>query len=842
MQRLVSISFLCLAALSVEAQWLPPLSPILPPVSQPLDAYFEQYINPSVRTTFQAVWGSEQQCRACLVAYPDTNTQSMCAEAFARLAANYALVRDGRADAWYRRALSLSTSPDFRRKRLLEYAFYAVRGRRFTQADSLLGQLVAHARQRQTGPSFALDDNELMICFNLYYVIGRNDKLISLLSDELTGTVPSLSDAVRGDFEKEYRQTFLNELFVKTLLRTGRPKRDYVARIKHESPELTLLRGDWLQKNGYLADAEKLYGYLLELMLGTHTDKARFKAQYHVVVLKRLISLYDQTHQPEKIQPLMLELLKAYPDHLRIMSAMYTTAPSLQNPLNVQKSEAELTESALENEGPSVFNFVLKLYNRFPKLAGYAYDNALMLKASEEQERLMKQTESGKRSFRDNALAQLADGVRYKDIRQALRPGEAAIEFVSFPLRSDQWTDSTLYAALVLRHGDLYPKMAVLANAKQLRTITDRFPNYPEQGINRSYNPRPTGVKWGNSPVDALDGEHLYQLVWRPIADWLLGIKTIYFSPSGYLNALSFPALPIGKDSVLADRYTLHQRISTASVLRRESLYLTGKDPVVLVGKITYAGDSLTLSKRPKNKTVVSIRPPLTGLETIPPLPGTAIELASIRPYFSSVISLTGLSASEEQVKALASTSPKVLHIATHGFYFPATDTLYRGANEYYYLPIYNGYGKSLLHYSDANAPLLRSGLLLAGAQHVWSGGQPVDGVEDGILTAYDIANLRLPNTRLVVLSACKTGLGDLQGNQSVIGFQRAFKTIGAHLLLVSLWKVPDLETAEFMKLFYGQCVRNGISVQESFYLTQQKMRKKYPRQPYKWAAFTLIE
>ncbi|MBC7587179.1 MAG: CHAT domain-containing protein, partial [Chitinophagaceae bacterium] len=110
---------------------------------------------------------------------------------------------------------------------------------------------------------------------------------------------------------------------------------------------------------------------------------------------------------------------------------------------------------------------------------------------------------------------------------------------------------------------------------------------------------------------------------------------------------------------------------------------------------------------------------------------------------------------------------------------------------------------------------------------------------EDGIATAYEIAQLNLSNTQLVVLSACETALGDLQGTEGVFGLQRAFKIAGVKNLIVSLWQVPDKETAELMTIFYGKLL-TGITVREAFYKTQKEMRSKYA--PYSWAAFVLIE
>jgi CHAT domain-containing protein len=113
--------------------------------------------------------------------------------------------------------------------------------------------------------------------------------------------------------------------------------------------------------------------------------------------------------------------------------------------------------------------------------------------------------------------------------------------------------------------------------------------------------------------------------------------------------------------------------------------------------------------------------------------------------------------------------------------------------------------------------------------------------VEDGILTARDVSGMSLSNTELVVLSACQTGLGDVNGSEGVSGLQRAFKMAGVHYILMSLWPVPDRETVEFMDDFYGFWM-SGKSIREAFNLTQVLMHHKYPDDPSKWAAFVLME
>ena len=137
---------------------------------------------------------------------------------------------------------------------------------------------------------------------------------------------------------------------------------------------------------------------------------------------------------------------------------------------------------------------------------------------------------------------------------------------------------------------------------------------------------------------------------------------------------------------------------------------------------------------------------------------------------------------------------------------------------------------------------MIRSGLLLAGANHAWKTGKPFKpGMEDGILTAYEISLMDLSDTELVVLSACETGLGDIQGNEGVYGLQRAFKIAGAKYLIMSLWQVPDFQTQELMTTFYQKWLTEKMSIPDAFQAAQLLMRKKFEH-PYFWAGFVLVE
>ncbi|MBK9463332.1 MAG: CHAT domain-containing protein [Chitinophagaceae bacterium] len=416
--------------------------------------------------------------------------------------------------------------------------------------------------------------------------------------------------------------------------------------------------------------------------------------------------------------------------------------------------------------------------------------------------------------------------IDWKAIRQLLTPGEATIEFIEFNyFDGHHFTDSIFYAALVIRPGMEEPKWVTLFEKKQLEKLLTRT-TVDGQSINRFYT---RGLKVGSNNTLSTQA---FNTIWKPLENILDGVTTIYFSPAGLLHRIAFASLPVDSLQVLSDKYNLVQLSTTAALANRTADVVTSSDKIFLFGGIKYSLDSTS------KKVVVDKRNRSTrsGFNY---LPGTAAEVKGIAKTgqvknFSTTV-LQGMEARENAVKMLNDKqSPKVLHIATHGFFFPDPgDNTKDSLKSKTYTS-----GKA---FQQSDNPLIRSGLVFAGANDAWNG-KYVDGQEDdGILTAYEVSNLYLPNTKLVVLSACETALGDIKGSEGVYGLQRAFKMAGVENLVMSLWKVPDNETAEFMQLFYNKLFE-GKAIDKSFYEAQAAMRNKYRRSPFKWAAWILVK
>ncbi len=135
--------------------------------------------------------------------------------------------------------------------------------------------------------------------------------------------------------------------------------------------------------------------------------------------------------------------------------------------------------------------------------------------------------------------------------------------------------------------------------------------------------------------------------------------------------------------------------------------------------------------------------------------------------------------------------------------------------------------------------PLLRSGILFAGAANYINGTKDTD-KDNGILTAYEAMNLKLDSIGLVILSACDTGLGEIRNGEGVFGLQRSFLVAGADKVMMSLWKVNDIATQKLICSFYRNYLA-GNSFTKSLKLAQLELMKKYPN-PYYWGAFVIIQ
>ncbi len=316
-------------------------------------------------------------------------------------------------------------------------------------------------------------------------------------------------------------------------------------------------------------------------------------------------------------------------------------------------------------------------------------------------------------------------------------------------------------------------------------------------------------------------GRQLHGWLMAKVEPLLKGKTTVYLSPDGMLNLLPFAALVDDDGTHLVAEYTFTYLSSGRDLVR-----LQGKDApqssALLIGAPAFSASGAG-SRTAGNGSRAA------GLSDLvfPPLPGTEGELDALEAVVPRARVRRAAAATESTVKQAE--APVVLHVATHGFFLADERTASASGRGVTYVK-----GDAVVRpAADAENPLVRSGLALAGA-NLRAG---PDG-EDGILTALELASTNLHGTELVVLSACETGVGEVRNGDGVYGLRRALVIAGSRSQVMSLWQVDDAATRDLMTAYYGR-LRKGDGRSEALRAVQLKMRKKKETaHPFYWAAF----
>ena len=441
------------------------------------------------------------------------------------------------------------------------------------------------------------------------------------------------------------------------------------------------------------------------------------------------------------------------------------------------------------------------------------------------------------------ALTKERAPIRWQQVLHELTSKEIVIEFVTFPLPDGS---DIQYAALILKKDYISPRYVSLCTQSDLDALLQFGEEDEEWHLANLYQSAP-----GSGT--------LYEYLWHPLTPFLKDVKRAYYVAAGDLYRLNpaaicadqnTPPLIAKYDFVrlnssrnLVNPYSPAREVKQSEVI--PDCLLPVKVPSGFTARFfgNLALDYYHPFAATQGKTAAvwgniqyeTEAPPMAAV--MPParrkisksgewelLTGAKTEMDSVstllRRHHYEVTAVEGAQATEERFKSIGRLvpAPRILHIATHGFFLP--DTALQGDD-----------------------PLNRCGLILAGANEAWKNNRPPEGREDGILTAYEIGNMHLETTELVVLSACETGLGFIVNNEGVFGLQRAFKKAGVKNLLVSLWSVPDKATQVLMTRFYYHCLTDNMPLRDALKAAQQWMRQQEQYQnPYYWAGFVLLE
>lgn len=527
-----------------------------------------------------------------------------------------------------------------------------------------------------------------------------------------------------------------------------------------------------------------------QFQLMTVTDQENFMSQHGDPVSLMSIIL---EHAPEKLAGDVYDGL------------IYRTGMQLRS----QQSTLRAIESSDDAELKGLVEELNGLRGEQARQNQMNPTNDETLKATE-RIRKMRRIEQQIFDLTADARKDVTKTVGWDDVRDALAEGEAAIEFA--------FSDNHIMA-LILKPGCKSPACVRLAKHSELEEYL-----------------KSVGAKNSAALAKKLYGSgmtKLYELLWSPMEQELKDVKTIYLSAPGVLNSISFNAMSTPDGGYIFDKYDIRQLTTTAELVKEHDD--SAPRSALLAGEILFTPSQKSqVGKMDAATREVDMEYALDDFDQrgvtrqyFRYLPYTGVEIDDIGK------SLKGLNpkfvrrgeATESELRKQFASEYDVLHLATHGF-FLASDV------EAYKVP----YMKR--HSGNIGSSMQRAGIALAGAEDAWKGAELPDD-NDGILTALELSNMNLKGTKLAVLSACETALGNYSF-EGVYGLPRGLKQAGVQKLMVSLWSVNDHSTSLFMSKFYETWIC-GSTPHEAYRAAVEAVRDKYP-EPFHWAPFILLD
>ena len=418
--------------------------------------------------------------------------------------------------------------------------------------------------------------------------------------------------------------------------------------------------------------------------------------------------------------------------------------------------------------------------------------------------------------------------ITWKDVQNELADGDVAIEFISTPFLDN---DSVMYIALALKKGYPEPKLIPLFEEKTLKELSNDNPN---------------------------DAQQLFHLVWSPLLSELEGTRNVYFSPSGALYNIGIENLPISAAERMSDRYNMY-RLSSTRLLALHP-HSTSERKTALFGGLDYemspqdvASNNLKNAYHSEfiaqNRDASADFMERGGFGALPfslKEVKSASKLLEANGYECHLFE--GKDGTEEAFKSLSGKKVKVVHLSTHGAFVPKKEAKNtKQKNNFRFIQFDDAAPQA----QEEDQSLTRSFLVMAGGNMLKNYDSIPEGIDDGILTAQEIAHTDLRSCDLVVLSACETALGDIT-NEGVMGLQRGFKKAGANTILMSLWKVDDQASSLLLTKFYENLLSKKMPKIDALKKAQDYVRnyeievegkkEKIFSDPKFWTSFILLD
>ena len=501
----------------------------------------------------------------------------------------------------------------------------------------------------------------------------------------------------------------------------------------------------------------------------TYQERSNFWGRYSQFFREMLVEAADKMDNPQQ-------------NVLAFNGQLLSKGLILNSEIEIHKLIQQSGNSQLANRYKKLINnrtLLDKVYQIPPKERTMNADSLLLV--IENEELMLVQSLKPLGDYTKNL------SIKWEDVQKNINVNDIAIEFASYK----DSLNRDVYVALVLSKEMQSPEIVPLFNQEKLIEIKN---------------------------ADYYKTSKLYNLIWKPLSQYLNKAKNVYFSPCGKLHTIGIEYMPDDNGNVFSEKYSAYRLSST------RELAITHPDnpnkKAATYGGIRYDGNDETTIER-------------SGAAMY--LAGTKVESEMVANLLKKVkyevTAITDTAATEESFKQLSGNDLKILHIATHGFYY--------NENELSYIGISIFIDKNL---SDEDRSLSGSGLLFAGANIILTDNTRsavVDDADDGILTAKEISRLDFQGLDLVVLSACQSGLGEVTGD-GVFGLQRGFKKAGAHTIVMSLWNVSDEATQLLMTEFFKN-LTSEMTKREAFVSAQKIVRQQFSH-PGLWAAFVMID
>jgi tetratricopeptide (TPR) repeat protein len=432
-------------------------------------------------------------------------------------------------------------------------------------------------------------------------------------------------------------------------------------------------------------------------------------------------------------------------------------------------------------------------------------------------------------SRRSAKFRNLSEPITLEKIQQLIPDNSALVELVRYQPFNPQATKNQdkfgkpHYAAYILRSQG-QPQAIDLGEAEPIDKAIDQF---RQNLCTQTKTAEDTQYCLNNLPITQVksSAQNLEQMVMQPVRQLLGKTTNILLSPDGKLNLVPFEALVDNQNQYLVENYNFTYLTSGRDLIRLQQKSPSQEQPLVMADPL-YNQEANLAASQLTQRSIEDISE-LFNSKSFPRLEATEKEAQAIQSLLSLPSDRLKLQSQASETLLKQVQSPQLLHIATHGFFLDRSSET-------------NSNQASPNQINDN--PLLRSGLVLAGVE---SRPSQVKSENDGVFTAYEASFLDLVGTKLVVLSACDTGVGETTSGEGIYGLRRALVIAGSESQLISLWKVADNGTKDLMTAYYQTLKQSEGRTTALHEVQRQMLRGKLKGEkgqsyehPYYWASF----